>query len=360
MTGDAMLTMIWGALALIATTPDAGAIASELLEASGAPGVVVAVMRDGQTDVGVAGTRIQGQDAPVEPGDLWHMGSNTKAMTATLVARLVEQDVVRWDMAVGEVLDELDIDIHPDLASADFIALLSHRSGMAANAGPLTAIRLAGRDSDRDARADRLVYARAVLAAPGGAPGEFLYSNAGYVVAALMLEQLTGETYEALMQAEVFDPLGMTSAGWGPPGRAGAADQPRGHRAGLFGLSAVEPGAAADNPPAMNPAGRAHMTMTDLLAFLDIHRRGAAGEDTGFLSSDSFERLHTPDGDYALGWGVRGDGSLVHSGSNTMWLVSVRVDPHGATVSAAGVNDGRLGQVSGPVNAALAALDGDS
>jgi len=351
-----MLIALWSALALVTATPDTDAAAQALLEASGSPGAVVAVHDGDETRIGVAGTRVQGQDAAVEPGDLWHMGSNTKAMTATLVARLAERGVVRWDMTIGEVLGGLDLEIHPDMASADFVALLSHRSGIAANAGPVTAIRLAGRDADRDAAADRQVYARAVLGSPGGDPGEFLYANAGYVVAALMLEQLTGESYEALMAREVFEPLGMDSAGWGPPGVAGEADQPRGHRQGLFGFSAVEPGASADNPPAMNPAGRAHMTMSDLMLFLDVHRRGAAGEDTGYLTAESFERLHTPDGNYALGWGVRDDGSLVHSGSNTMWLVSMRVDAASGIVSAAGVNDGRLERVSGPVNAALAAF----
>lgn len=351
-----MLSAILGALALVTATPDAGGIAEDLLEASGSPGAVVALRAGGEDTIGVAGVRIRNEAAPIEAGDLWHMGSNTKAMTATLVARLAERGTLRWDMTVGEVLGSLDLEIHPDLANADFIALLSHRSGLAANAGPLTAIRLAGSDEDRDAAADRIVYARAVLAEPGGEAGAFLYSNAGYVVAALMVEQLTGESYEALMQREVFDPLGMETAGWGSPGNRGEADQPRGHRAGLFGLAAVEPGAAADNPPAMNPAGRAHMAMADLLDFLDLHRRGAAGEETGYLSAESFARLHAPNGNYALGWGVREDGSLVHSGSNTMWLVTMRVDPQGGTVSAAGVNDGRIGAVSGPVNAALQAL----
>ncbi|GGH07160.1 hypothetical protein GCM10007420_24810 [Glycocaulis albus] len=351
-----MLTLIAAAIALALASPGVDDAAQSLLDSSGAPGAVVAIHNGPGTRIGVAGTRIHGAEAPVEADDLWHMGSNTKAMTATLIARLAEQGVVRWDMSAGEVLDGLGLDIHADLARADFVALLTHRSGLAANAGPITSIRLAGTDSGRDAAADRLVYARAVLGAPGGPAGEFLYSNAGYVIAALMVEQLTGETYETLMEREVFEPLGMDSAGWGPPGVSGAADQPRGHRPGLFGFSAIEPGASADNPPAMNPAGRAHMTMADLMRFLDIHRRGAAGEETGYLSAESFERLHTPVGNYAMGWGVRGDGTLSHSGSNTMWLVTMRVDPASGLVAAAGVNDGRLDAVAGPVNAALGAV----
>ena len=75
---------------------------------------------------------------------------------------------------------------------------------------------------------------------------EFLYSNAGYVIAGAMLEQVTGESWEELIRTEVFEPLGMTRAGFGAPGSADAVDQPRGHRAGLFGgLNAVAPGPRA-------------------------------------------------------------------------------------------------------------------
>jgi D-alanyl-D-alanine carboxypeptidase len=347
-----MLAMIIAA-ALMQAPQDLDGRVQALLEAAGSPAAMVAVIDSRGARVAAAGVRIRGSDAPVTQDDLWHMGSNTKAMTATLAARLVEQGVIGWDSTVSQVLGALELEMHPDLASADLASLLSHRAGMKANAGMLTALRLAGADADRDAAADRLAYARAVLTAPGGAPGEFLYSNAGYVVAALMLETAAGESYEALMAREVFGPLGMTSAGWGSPGVAGTADQPRGHRPGLFGLSAAEPGAGADNPPALNSAGRAHMSASDLMAFLDVHRRGAAGEDTGYLSADSFARLHAPVGDYALGWGVQPDGALTHAGSNTMWLVRMVVHPGEGWAGAAGVNDGRLDRVSGPLRGAL-------
>ncbi len=351
-----MLATSWAALTLALASPGIEGVADSLLTASGAPGAAVAFMESGEVRIAAAGTRINGQDAPITPDDLWHMGSNTKAMTATLAARLVEQGYIGWDTTIAAAFEGLDIDIHPDLAGADLTSLLTHRSGIMANAGVVTALRLAGTDSGRDVVADRLIYARAVLGDPGGAPGDFLYSNAGYVIAAMMLEQVTATPYEVLMAREVFEPLGMESAGWGPPGVAGEADQPRGHRPGMLRLIVAEPGVGADNPPAMNPAARAHMTMADLLVFLDLHRRGAAGEETGYLTAESFERLHTPVGDYAFGWGVRPDGTLAHSGSNTMWLVTMRVDTRRAIVAAAGVNDGRLDRVAAPVSAALDAV----
>jgi len=342
-------------LSLQASSPQS--LAEALVEASGAPGAaVLTVTADGDISVAAAGVRVNGGEARINSDDLWHLGSNTKAMTATLAARLVEAGVIDWSTTVGEALDGVVADIHPGARRIPLESLLSHRSGLPANAGIFTSVSLSGADADRDAAADRLRYAAAILSAEPEPLGDFVYSNAGYVIAGLMLEARAGAPYEALMEREVFDPLGMDSADWGPPGVAGAADQPRGHAAGLFGLSAREPGARADNPPALNPAGRAHMSFADLGRFLHAH----ADRPEAFLSAESWARLHAPvsGGDYALGWGVGGDGALTHAGSNTMWLVVMTVRPDGSA-AAAGVNDGRLDRVSVPVRRAVEELSAD-
>jgi CubicO group peptidase (beta-lactamase class C family) len=334
---------------------DPSGVVAALIEQTGSPGAAAARACPDIHEAGAAGLRIEGALEPVGAGDLWHMGSNTKAMTATLAARLVEQGVIAWTTTIGEGLAALELDIADTLREATLEDLLSHRSGMTANAGLLTTMGLAGADADRDVRADRLTYAQAVLPEAGGPRGAFAYSNAGYVIAALMMEQAAGRPYETLMSQEVFAPMGMDGAGWGPPGEPGAADQPRGHRPGLFGgLGAREPGAGADNPPAMNSAGRLHLPLDDLLEFLMAHR----DRPEAYLSSDSWAQLHAPrgGGDYALGWGVRADGSLAHAGSNTMWFARMVIDEPSGCVAVVVVNDGRIDTVSGPVSAALDAL----
>ena len=343
------------ASALVLAQAAPSQIAADLIAETGSPGAAAARECGSGYEEGVAGVRIAGQDTPIRTGDLWHMGSNTKAMTATLAARLVEQGVIDWTTTINEGLSGLELTIAEDLRGATLENLLSHRAGMKANAGLITALRLQGEDSRRDVQADRVVYARAVLGEPGGPIGDYLYSNAGYVIAALMMETAAGAPYEALMTREVFAPLGMDVAGWGPPGDSGEDDQPRGHDGAPFGgLDAKEPGPGADNPPAMNPAGRAHMPLSDLTAFLLAHR----DQPESYLSAQSWARLQTPaaDGDYALGWGVRGDGALVHAGSNTLWFARMRIDRPDGCVLAVAVNDGRIDTVSAPVNAALDAL----
>jgi CubicO group peptidase (beta-lactamase class C family) len=330
-------------------------VAARMVQASGAPGGAVALSCGGMRSEAVDGLRIKDGTAAIQRGDLWHLGSNTKAMTATLAARLVERGVIAWDATLGETLAGLDVEIHPDLAGVTLLELLSHRSGIMANPGVVTMIRLAGADEDRDYGEDRIILARAAFGEPPAGPrGEFLYSNVGYAAAGLMLETAAGTPYEALMEREVFAPLGMEAVGWGAPGEAGTEDQPRGHAPGLFGLSAREPGARADNPPAYNSAGRAHMPLDDLLDFLEAH----LDQPQDYLSAQSWERLHTaPDGgDYALGWGVQPGGVLLHAGSNTMWFMRMVVSPQSGCAAVSAVNSGETQAVAGPTNDALLAM----
>ena len=214
-------------------------LTAELREATGVPGLgAVTVSADGIEDRAVTGVRAKGSEAAIELDDPWHLGSNGKAMTAVLAAVLVDKGLIDWDDAVTDHLSDLNVEVHADWRFATLTQLLTHCSGLPANVSRLKMISLAGTDDDRDATADRRDYAEAVLGDPPlHEPGSrFVYSNAGYVVAGAMLEAASGEPFADLMRKHVFEPLGMTSAGTGPPGSADKLDSPRGHRPGLLGF----------------------------------------------------------------------------------------------------------------------------
>jgi len=287
----------------------------------------------------------------VEPEDIWHIGSDTKAMTATLVARLAEQGRLSWDDTVADHLGDAAPRMNSAYRDMTFTHLLSHRAGVPANVGVMGMLQLAGADADRDAAADRARYTGWMLRKRPAveAEAEFLYSNAGYVIAASMVEAATGETYENLMAREVFEPLGLTTAGWGPPGSTDAIDQPRGHKGDP--PRAVGLGAGADNPVAMNSAGRVHMSLADVARFAGAHMAAERGDEVSYLSAQSWSRLHTPPfgGGYAMGWGVGADGSLRHAGSNTMWLLQIVAWPEHDRAVIVAFNDGRVAALRGHV-----------
>lgn len=294
---------------------------TELLETVrsqfGAPSLAAWIGRPGERlSSGAVGVRKLGDTTPVTEDDRWHLGSDTKAMTATLAALLVEEKKLSWSTTVGEVFKNAK-DLHPKFRDVTLEELLTHRSGLPANL----------REWPVFSRSTPLLKRRHASAiaglreAPAVARGEFLYSNLGYIVAGAMLERVTGQTWEALMKARIFTPLGMTGCGFGPPASSGTIDAPWGHD----GSKPVPPGPGSDNPEELGPAGTVHCTLESWARFASLHVRGARGETTKLLNPAAFTKLHTGS-PYAMGWLVS-DGALMHDGSNTLFYASAWLAP---------------------------------
>lgn len=325
-----------GALPSLAWARDRRADSDAALDAAFAehapPALAAGVVGgDGLIWSGVRGVRRAGGDEAATIDQKWHLGSNGKAMTAMLYARLVEQGRAKWGLTLGEAFSGLTVDEALKRVTVD--DLLCHVSGLK-EADIMTRDRMMAAHSDRrpphEHRAD---FARDLLArAPTGARGTFGYSNSGYVLAGHVIETVAGKPWEQVIQTELFDPLGMTTVGHGAP----RGDDPWGHRALPDGrFAAVDPAQGADNPAPFGPAGRMHMSVADYAAFLRLY----AARGGGFVSATTMAKLLTPPADmgpqpYAFGWGVRAgdawaaDGpTLYHNGSNTMWYASANVAP---------------------------------
>ena len=137
------------------------------------------------------------------------------------------------------------------------------------------------------------------------------------------------------MRDRLFQPLGMGSAGFGPPAAMGRISQPWGHKVEKDGrLRPIPPGLEADNPAAIGPGGSVHCSILDLARYAAWQVRGARGEGS-LLRPETFKRLHTRfegDGDYACGWKVvsrpwGGGEVLTHGGSNTMFYAVIWLAP---------------------------------
>jgi CubicO group peptidase (beta-lactamase class C family) len=137
------------------------------------------------------------------------------------------------------------------------------------------------------------------------------------------------------MREHLFEPLGMTTAGFGPPGNKGQVDQPWGHQLGFWSgkWKSMPPEDASDNPAVIGPAGRVHCSLDDWAKFALLHLHGACGKSE-LLDADVFRLLQRPalGGDYACGWTVvdrewAGGQALTHAGSNTMWFAVIWLAP---------------------------------
>jgi CubicO group peptidase (beta-lactamase class C family) len=291
------------------------------------PAMAAAVVTsDGIKFAGAVGVRKRGSEVPVGLDDLWHLGSDTKAMTSTLIARLVERGQLRWDSTLAEIFPDLAPQMNPEFQKVTLLQLLSHRAGLPEN------LDLAAYSGD-DVQAVRLRAVREYLARkPEAKPGSsFAYSNLGDIVAGAIVEKVTGQPWERAITDEVFKPLQMNSAGFGGTGTPGQIDQPWPHTDD--GQPTAENGPDMDNPPVMGPAGRVHCSIQDWARFVQDQLRGARGEPA-LLKPETYPKLQTPPfgDDYALGWIVaqRGWGGgtvLNHGGDNTMNFANVWVAP---------------------------------
>lgn len=353
------LLLPWLGVVLAAQAPiDLGPDLQKLVSQHQVPALGAAVILDGRlAAVGAAGVRKQGDPTPVLQDDLWHLGSCTKAMTATLLARFVERGVLQWTTTVADGLPDLADKMDPVAKTITLEQLLSHHSGLPGGPPPKLwgeLFRYAGTTT-----AARTEVAATMLAVPPEAkPGtRYLYSNAGYMIAGAIAERLGKKSWEQLMQEQLFAPLGMTTAGLGPPGKAGAVEQPYAHRPGKKPVP-IGPGPGADNPASLGPAGTVHCSLADWSRFVLLHL-GCAEGDAAILKPATLLELHRARGDdYGFGWGVttrpwaRGT-VITHSGSNTVWFCTVWAAPEEHFAVLVTCNQGDTGAACDAVAAAM-------
>ncbi len=331
---------------------DVSADLAAIIEKHKLPAMAAVTVRHGVIVAqGVSGVRKMGSEEKATLGDLWHLGSCTKSMTATMCAMLVEKGTLRWDSTLEEVFPGVAPKMHDDFKKVTLAQLLTNRGGVPSD---LQFDGLWGKlwhFQGTPWQARRTLLESVTARAPEYPPGtKNVYANASFAIAGHMAETAAKKSYEELMQELLFAPLGMTSCGWGSPGAAsekGKIDQPWGHgKAGKpIDPHPAKDGSGPDNPPAITPAGRLHCTIADWAKYVSIHELGGklnATRECKLLKPETFDRLQNPPdaiSDYAYGWGRSerpwaGPATpageryvLTHNGSNNQWFCVAWVAP---------------------------------
>ena len=289
---------------------------------------VAIVTSKGIVTSAVTGTRKAGTNVAATIDDRWHLGSDTKAMTAVVMATFVERGKLTWETTLGEVFTELASGFPADFRAITVAQLLSHHAGLPANLAWRQIAQSAPELPEQRLNALKIAATTKLLSAPGT---KYDYSNLGYALAGAVAERVGGQPWEALMREIIFKPLGMASCGFGGVGTAGTIDQPWPHTAN--GEPTASNGPAVDNAAVLGPAGTVHCSMADWSKFIADQLRGEHGTGA-LLKTATYQALHAPrfGGTYAFGWGVTsrawaGGKVLQHSGSNTMNFCVVWVAP---------------------------------
>lgn len=305
------------------------------------------------------GFRTKEQTDPLRASDLFHVGSIGKSMSATAIAALVEDGVMGWDDTLGDRLSDVPMDA--GWRDVTLSQLLTHTASIPRP--PITAMLNQVSEPVRLREVRRDTAAMILETPPSTPPGTaFAYSNEGFMLASVMAEEATGDSWEDIIQTRVADPLGLSTLGFGAPKGETSTGVPWGHR--KFGAikMAMDPADNADNPPWMAAAGTMHMTLDDLLRYGRAHLDAGASEGA-LLSAKTFARLHTPImNNYAYGWvvqsrdyGVGEEPVIWHNGSNTMWYALLVLLPDRNAAIVIATNDGSALVQTQPAFDALAA-----
>lgn len=292
------------------------------------PALVLAEFTCDTDEIAYAGVLKVENDQQISPTSRFNIGSNAKSMLATVAARLHEKAKLDLNASLKTLWPEAAAHA-PDKGDITFAQLLSHSSGLPAfDTGiALQTVPHFTRPSKSTTQLTALWF----LEQPSiGTPGaQMVYSNAGYVVAGAVLEHLTGQSFEELMRAELFEPLELTAA-FGEPRLLGE-NEPFGHyvRDGnIVAYDDLDP----PLPPFLIAAGNISLSMEDYVTYLQTHLCGLQGQGSSILSAGMIRRLHQPhiEGGAALGWGVAeigGEEVSFHIGGTGDFTAYVAISP---------------------------------
>lgn len=274
----------------------------------------IALLEVGQGKIAEEAVRgVQGAGTPVRVGDLWDVGANEGLIMATAIARLVERGQVSWDAPLRELFPDLTPYMGPELQAVTLVDLLSNPSISDGKRNLVFAANLAqGANQPTEQRAN---YFAAAIDAAIFKQKIYGGRDPGLIIAAAAVEGVVGRSYEDQVRREVFEPLGMRSAGFaptsGPP-----AERPQEQVAGI--------------PHSLSGPGRMQMSLSDFGKFLNDQKQGGTGKGK-LLKVAGYRQLHRPHalasarGKYVLpGTSVRPFNNWPkENGSKDLWVTGV-------------------------------------
>ncbi len=303
-----------------AALPRLDAIVNDAMEQTEVPGVAVAVVvGDEVVYLKGFGVRKVGEETPVDPDTVFQIASVSKPLTSSAIASVVGTGEVAWDSRIADLDPGFRL-IQPWVSSQVTIRdLLSHRSGMPDHAGDL----LEDLGYDRD----EILYRLRFLEPSSSFRSQYAYTNFLFTEAGVAAARTLSTSWEDLVDARVFEPLGMTSSSARHADYLAAEN-----RASIHAIENGDARARYDrNPDAQAPAGGVSSSARDMAKWLTLLINKGSFEGRQIIDGEALGETFRPqitsgtsheDGRaefYGLGWIVNYDTNglirLSHSGA---------------------------------------------
>jgi CubicO group peptidase (beta-lactamase class C family) len=329
-------------------------LVDETCRKAGAAGLVVGVDRGGVIETAAAGLANVAAEAPMLPTTPFLTGSITKVWHTTLAMQLVDEGLLDIDRAVVDYLPEFALADADATAQVKVRNLLNHSGGW--DGGDL--ILDLGEGSAGYAAIIKELSQVGQLYPVGK---YFSYNNTAWIVLAAVLERITGETWDDLLQRRLIEPLSLgrtttdpdTALLWGPAVGTRVVD----------GTHVPTPQMYL--PKTYAPAGATlFTTVEDTLTFLRMHMSGGTAGDRRILSASAIELMQSPtiampgvaNASSCLGWACTQRESVTvyaHGGGSIGGQALASMVPSLDLGVVAFVNSNHAGEILGAVRDAI-------
>jgi CubicO group peptidase (beta-lactamase class C family) len=292
------------------------------------PGLALGIVEDDRIVHMRGFGKADGSGRPVSPETPFIIGSLSKSVTALAIMQLVEARKVELDAPVQRYIPWFHVADESASAQITVRHLLNQTSGLSTKAG--RSFQGSGDTSDRALEQAVRKLSTAQLTEPVGATHQ--YSTINYSVLGLIVQTVSGQSYERYIQAHIFDPLQMRHSY-----TSEAEAKPQGLATGhhyWFGRPA-----AADLPynRGLLPAGYLISSAEDMAHYLIAQLNEGAYGGSVVLSPSGTAELHRPavptpetDTSYGMGWfvgPVNGLPAVFHQGETFNYHANIVLIP---------------------------------
>ena len=260
------------------------------------PSIAVSIVKDGETVLNEAFGYADGPAAvPADSDTMYQIGSCSKAFTAAAVAILVDRGKIGWDVPVRTYMPWIEFKDPFTTANVTVRDLLCHRTGLPRHDaywidGPCTR-----REMVENLRNMQPCWSFRSY---------WCYQNTCFVAAGMLIETISGQTWEQFVKENILDPLGMTRTTFyvddisGDPNHAEphARHMPTdltGYEVIPFLKSDREDKAAGIGAP-YGPAGSIMSTLNDMTVWVKFNLNKGRFGDKQIISEESMTELHKP------------------------------------------------------------------
>ena len=265
------------------------------------------VNREGVIWAGGFGQADVSSNRAADENTLYAIGSTTKAFTSTVIADLIDEGLLSWDVPAQEVVPVWTLQ-GKDGEIITMRDLLSHRTGY-----PRMGLLFASGKVD-----SQTILETAVNAKPfRGYHEEFLYNNIQYLAAGTAAGIVADSNWESLVESRLLDPLSMSSTTTSFARAVGDSRRATGYRWDREKADhVVMPPRNISNT---GPAGSIYSNASDMSHWVQFQLNHGALNGKQIVSAENMNETWAPNIeigpgiDYGMGW-------MLHDWQGQRWI----------------------------------------